>query len=120
LFVLCLSLGSFLFSFPLFSFFVRASVMACIVGREGCYHDLLSFPLNRDEGDEQFALKRRRFWAEAVILQFGHWNYDILQSGPYSRKILFFFNLAPRSISIFNFIFNCVLFKKLEGDRLMM
>jgi hypothetical protein len=28
--------------------------------------------------------------------------------------------LAPRSISIFNFIFNCVLFKKLEGDRLMM
>jgi len=32
LFVLCLSSGSFLFSFPLFSFFVRASVMACIVG----------------------------------------------------------------------------------------
>ena len=32
LFVLCLSPGSFLFSFPLFSFFVRASVMACIMG----------------------------------------------------------------------------------------
>uniref|UniRef100_A0A3N7EBP1 Uncharacterized protein n=1 Tax=Populus trichocarpa TaxID=3694 RepID=A0A3N7EBP1_POPTR len=32
LFVLYLSPGSFLFSFPLFSFFVRASVMACIVG----------------------------------------------------------------------------------------
>jgi hypothetical protein len=28
-------------------------------GREGCYHDLLPFPLNRYEGDEQFALKRR-------------------------------------------------------------
>jgi len=32
LFVLCLSPGSFLFSFSLFSFFVRASVMACIMG----------------------------------------------------------------------------------------
>ncbi|KAJ6927504.1 hypothetical protein NC651_011524 [Populus alba x Populus x berolinensis] len=32
LFVLYLSPGSFLFSFPLFSFFVRASVMASIVG----------------------------------------------------------------------------------------
>jgi hypothetical protein len=32
LFVLCLSLGSFLFSFPLFSFFVHASIMACIGG----------------------------------------------------------------------------------------
>ncbi|KAJ6959877.1 hypothetical protein NC653_038056 [Populus alba x Populus x berolinensis] len=32
LFIPCLSPESFLFSFPLFSFFVRASVMACIVG----------------------------------------------------------------------------------------
>jgi hypothetical protein len=32
----------------------------------------------------------------------------------------FFFNLTPRSISIFNFIFNCVLFKKkLERYRLI-
>ncbi|KAJ6985333.1 hypothetical protein NC653_023334 [Populus alba x Populus x berolinensis] len=32
LFVLCLSPGLFLFYFPLFLFFIRASVMACIVG----------------------------------------------------------------------------------------
>jgi hypothetical protein len=47
------------------------------------------------------------FWAEAVILQFGHWNYNILQSEPYSWKILFFL-IWPLDQFNFNFIFNCV------------
>jgi hypothetical protein len=33
-------------------------------------------------------------------------------------KFFFFFNLTPRSISIFNFIFNCVLFKKIRRRSL--
>jgi len=44
-------------------------------------------------------LETASFWAGALILQFGHWNYDILQSGPYSWKIPFVFNLAPGSIA---------------------
>jgi len=91
LFVLCLSLGSFLFSFPLFSFFVHASIMACIGGARRMLPR--SAVVSAESGWRRWTVcfETTLFWAEAVILQFGHWNYDILQSDPYSWKILSFF-----------------------------
>jgi hypothetical protein len=112
LFVLCLSLGSFLFSFPLFSFFVRASVMACIVGREGCYHDLLSFPLNRDEGDEQFALKRRRFELKRSFFNLATGIMISCNQALIHGKFFFFFLIWPLDQFQFLILFLIVFYSK--------
>jgi len=72
LFVLCLSSGSFLFSFLLFSFFVRASVMACIVGARRMLP--WSAVVSAESGWRRWTVcfETAPFWAKAVILQFGH------------------------------------------------
>jgi len=95
LFVLCLSPGSFLFSFPLFSFFVRASVMACIMGARRMLPRFAAISTESGWRRWTVCFETAPIWAEAVILQFSHWNYDILPSGTYSWKILFFFKFDP-------------------------
>jgi hypothetical protein len=64
-------------------------------GREGCYHGLLPFPLNRYEGDEQFSLKRRRFGTGMAIVIVVTEVLKCFNQAPYSGKSVFVFLISP-------------------------
>ena len=88
---------------------IRASVMACIVGARRMLP--WSAAVSAESGWKRWTVcfDTAPFWAEAVILQFGHWNYDILQSDPYSwkKKLIW-----PPDQFLFLFLFVIVFYSK--------